>query len=79
MIPGLQSLAGSPWKVLPPGIHSASLDEIVAVFGSNPRRRQMCDGLVLAAKALAKAGCKTLIFDGSFVTGNPTPREMPGD
>ena len=75
MIPDLQALAGSPWRVLPPGIHSASLGETIAVFGTNPKRRRLCDGLVLAAKALDKAGCKRLIIDGSFVTGKPAPRD----
>ncbi len=73
MIPKLKTISGSPWPVLPPGIHSATLVEIVAFFGTNPRRRELCSGLVDAAKALADGGCKLLYLNGSFVTGKPDP------
>ena len=76
MIPDLETLAGSPWKVLPPGDHLATLAETVAVFGKNPKRRALCDGLVRAAKDLATAGCGTLIVDGSFVTAKPEPGDF---
>jgi hypothetical protein len=75
MVPDLQKLTGSPWKVLPPGIHQVSLADTTAAFGTNPKRRKLCGGLARAARALAKAGCVTLIVDGSFVTGKPAPRD----
>ena len=73
MIPELVPLPGSPWDVLPAGIHSASLREVREVFGTNDARRKLCDGLKQASEALAKAGCKVLYLDGSFVTGKPVP------
>ena len=73
MIPDLINLDGSPWPVLPPGVHAASLDEVRNVFGTNQRRRELCEGLEGAAQALHIAGCKALLLDGSFVTGKPIP------
>lgn len=73
MIPVLVDLAGAPWKVLPQGIHLATLDEIRNAFAINPRRRLLFTGLVLGAKALAVAGCQCLYLDGSYVTANPAP------
>lgn len=73
MIPKLVNLAGSPWPVLPAGIHPASLHEVAQFFGTNTRRRELCKGLNDAAEALATTGCETLLLDGSFVTGKPIP------
>jgi hypothetical protein len=60
---------------LPPGIHWADWDEIVARFGWTAHRGHLLKGCLEAAKLLKKAGCKTLYVDGSFVTS----KEMPGD
>lgn len=73
MIPDLDNLGASPWKALPPGIHSASLAEIEIAFATTPHRRKLFAGLVAAAESLAKAGCQSLYLDGSYVTGKPTP------
>lgn len=73
MIPCLDNLGSSPWKVLPPGIHVASLAEIEIVFATNPHRRQLFSGLEVAAESLANAGCLFLYLDGSYVTGKPKP------
>jgi hypothetical protein len=60
---------------LPPGIHWADWDEIVARFGTNKRRVELLQGLKEAARLLAEAGCPALYVDGSFVTA----KEIPGD
>jgi hypothetical protein len=60
---------------LPPGEHVATWREIVAAFGTNPRRQALLAGLRELALTLAAAGCQTIWIDGSFVTD----KERPGD
>jgi hypothetical protein len=60
---------------LPPGIYSASWDEIVTRYATNTRRRELTDGLLDALRSLKRAGCRTAYLDGSFVTA----KELPGD
>ncbi|MGI9229892.1 MAG: DUF6932 family protein [Gammaproteobacteria bacterium] len=75
MIPNLVSLPGTPWSVLPAGVHQATLSEIADRFVYNQWRRDLFDGLVLASRNLVQAGCKRLFLDGSFVTDKPVPRD----
>jgi len=76
MIPALVDLAGSPWPLLPPGVHQASLHEVAAVFATNPWRRNLFDGLVDASGRLLLAGCLTIYLDGSYVSGKPKPGDF---
>lgn len=78
MIPALVKLPGAPWKVLPPGVHSASLSEVESCFATNPHRRKLFEGLVCAAKALSKANVQLIYLDGSFITGKPMPSDYDG-
>ena len=73
MIPELIAVTGSPWPVLPAGIHGADLPSIESRFASNEWRRDLFSGLVEASKRLAYAGCQRLYLNGSFVTGKPKP------
>ena len=73
MIPPLVQIYGSPWSVLPAGIHQASLAEIETAFATNPWRRELFAGLVDASRRLRRAGCLTIYLDGSYVTGKPRP------
>jgi hypothetical protein len=75
MIPGLVSVRGAPWDVLPPGIHPATFAEAQTTFATNARRRALYDGLLAAAAALSMAGCATLYLDGSYVTAKPLPED----
>lgn len=75
MIPQLVILTGSPWSVLPPGVHPTSLSEIEAAFATNRRRRTLFAGLMTAAGRLRHAGCGTIYLDGSFVTAKPLPND----
>src|SRR5262245_13330602 len=75
MIPKLLLLNGSPWALLPPGVHSATLEEIEATFVTNRQRRRLFAGLVTAAGKLRHAGCGTIYLDGSFVTAKPIPND----
>jgi hypothetical protein len=60
---------------LPPGVHEATWDELVARFGTTPRRLALLAGLKAALDALRAAGCRRAYVDGSFVTA----RTEPGD
>ena len=65
----------TPDGLLPPGIHEAEWDEVVARFGYNPWRMSLLSGLRNALESLKSAGCRTAYIDGSFVTR----KELPGD
>ena len=76
MIPELISLAGSPWRVLPPGVHYATFDEVEAAYATNRTRRALFDGLVKAALSLRAAGCNLIYLDGSYVSAKPRPGDF---
>jgi len=76
MIPHLIHVTGSPWPLLPPGIHQANLGEVATAFATNPWRRDLFDGLVDASKRLLRAGCLKIYLDGSYVSGKPKPRDF---
>lgn len=76
MIPDLIPAAGSPWPLLPPGVHPASLDEVSVRFATNPWRRSLFDGLVDASNLLRNAGCPTIYLDGSYISGKPKPGDF---
>jgi hypothetical protein len=75
MIPALIALPGSPWDVLPPGVHPATLREVEQSFTYNPRRRALFAGLVDAATHLFLVGCRLVLLDGSYVTAKPVPND----
>jgi hypothetical protein len=74
MIPEFVDIGG-PWKVLPFGIHNASLEEIKERFAINPERRELFQGLLQACKMLKAAGCTAVYLDGSYITENPQPSD----
>ena len=76
MIPPLVTLEGSPWTVLPPGVHRAGLDDVKIAYATNAWRRDLFGGLVDAAARLRSAGCSTIYLDGSYVTGKPRPEDF---
>ncbi|MGE3227874.1 MAG: hypothetical protein AB7J30_00345 [Hyphomicrobium sp.] len=75
MIPALVPISGSPWDVLPPGTHAATLAEVETAFAYNPWRRVLYAGLIEACASLVRAGGRTVILDGSFVSAKPVPRD----
>ena len=75
MIPALIQIGGTPWDLLPPGVHVATLQEVRRTFAYNARRRALFDGLVEAAVVLARCGCRRMLLDGSYVSAKP----LPGD
>ena len=76
MIPTLVPLLGSPWAVLPLGIHPAELMEVMSAFATNAWRRELFDGLVDASAKLRLAGCQIIYLDGSYVTSKPRPKDF---
>lgn len=79
MIPALVDLGSpSPWRVLPPGIHDASIAEIGARFATTPHRQWLFGGFVRLAAALEGAGCAVVFLNGSFTTDKPHPGDFDG-
>lgn len=79
MIPSLIDLGPpTPWPVLPPGIHEATLAEIEERFATSPHRRWLFQGFRRVVVALVAAGCREIHLDGSFVTGKPHPEDFDG-
>lgn len=76
MIPAFIDLAGSPWPVLPAGLHAATLYEVEARFAINPGRRVQFRGLAAALVNLRGAGCARAFLDGSYVTAKPRPGDF---
>jgi hypothetical protein len=76
VIPPFEDEPGEEGRLqLSPGVHLATWEEVAARFGSNPRRREILDGLLRALRALKAAGCSRVYVNGSFVTS----KERPGD
>ena len=78
MIPQLVSGVVIAWAVLPPGIHTAGLEEIKSRFAYNRERRDLFEGVVDAATRLRSAGCARIYLDGSYVTAKPKPNDFDG-
>ena len=74
MIPDLVDI-GASWRVLPFGIHEATLAEVEERYATNDKRKLLFRGLTKACKALKAAGCSTIYLDGSYVT----EKEFPSD
>jgi len=74
MLPDFVDIGG-PWKVLPPGVHIATLKEIEDRFATTDHRKHLFSGFEKGVIALQKAGCRKIYLDGSFVT----EKSIPGD
>ena len=63
---------------LPPGVHEATLSEIMERFGTNTPRRQVLAGRLQELVSLARATGKLrrMFIWGSFVTDKPFPRDL---
>jgi hypothetical protein len=78
MIPDCVAVAGLPFRVLPPGVHWASLSEIESHFGQTARRAKLFQGVLAVAEALRRANCERMYLDGSFVTEKIEPYDFDG-
>lgn len=63
---------------LPEGVHQASLDEVIARFGSGtPQRAAVTQRLVKIYRlAQATGRLKRFIIFGSYITGKPSPNDV---
>ena len=75
MLPPLVQASGL-WRVLPPGIHEATLIETYDRFAFNARRIQLFEGFSRAYGSLRRAGCSAVYLDGSYVTDKPSPGDF---
>ena len=64
---------------LPPGEHSATVDDVEAVFGSSTgRRKLLMRGLRAAIADFELSGVRTLWINGSFTTDKNEPNDIDG-
>ena len=62
--------------LLPPGLHGATLEEVLERFGqASAQRRLISDSLRWAVAAARKAGIKRFILDGSFIDAKRNPKD----
>jgi hypothetical protein len=67
---------GGLWKVLPPGVHNATLEEVEIRFAISEHRKRLFSGFKEGVTALRKAGCRKVFLDGSFITEKPIPGDF---
>ncbi len=60
---------------LPPGIHWADWEDIVARYGGTSWRQRLLKGLRVAVINLRNANCSTIYINGSFVTDKANPAD----
>ena len=67
-----------PNGYLPPGVHEATLSEVVERFGTNTPRRQVLASRLQELMSLARETrhLQRLFIWGSFVTDKPFPRDL---
>jgi hypothetical protein len=62
---------------LPPGIHLATVDEIIARFGRDSELRQVqMESLVWMVELAQRAGAERIVINGSFVTDKLKPNDI---
>jgi hypothetical protein len=63
---------------LPEGVYQATIDEVLAWFGSGTLQRQAVTGRLLRIYHLARATGKLdrLILFGSYITATPNPNDV---
>ena len=62
---------------LPPGIHSATMDEIIERFGTgSPEREVEAAELADFVKSAIEIGVRRIIVNGSFTTGKLVPNDV---
>ena len=72
LIPALNELG-----YLPPGVHAASLDEVIARFGVGTEQRQaQGESLRWLLPISRQAGISRMLINGSFVTAREEPMEV---
>ena len=75
MIPDLVDI-GAAWKVLPSGIHDATLLDVKDRFATNIKRAELFEGLARGCQNLESAKCAVVYLDGSYVTEKINPGDF---
>lgn len=63
---------------LPVGVHHAPWSEVAPRFTANGHRKRLLGGLLAALQNLARAGCRSVLLDGSFVSRKELPEDYDG-
>jgi hypothetical protein len=72
LIPDLNELG-----YLPPGVHIASLDEVIARFGvGNEQRQAQAESLRWLLPVCRQGGIARMLINGSFVTARDEPMDV---
>ena len=67
------------YGLLPPEIHSASMEEVVARLGFSPKRQDLIEqGLKPVVERLKALGVREVYLNGSFTTSKPSPGDIDG-
>lgn len=75
MIPDFIDI-NSPWRVLPYGIHDATMNEVEERYAITEHRKLLFDGFQKGAEYLWRAGCRVIFLDGSFITEKEKPNDF---
>jgi uncharacterized protein DUF6932 len=78
MIPSPDDSITECSRGITPGIHTATLDEVEAVFARTPRRRALFNGLLHAVQNLQAFGVRRVFIDGSFITTKAASNDADG-
>jgi hypothetical protein len=78
MIPALVQLPCVPFRVLPPGIHGTTMEEIGLRFATNSRRMDLFAGFTAVVSMLQNSGCCSIYLNGSFTTEKSAPEDYDG-
>lgn len=61
---------------LPKGIHLVTISEFKKRFVNSIKREELFIGIERLMKDLRKFNCKAIYIDGSYVTDNPSPKDI---
>src|SRR5665213_28845 len=75
MIPNYIFVRNSPFGLLPPGIHDATLEEVKIRYAINPRRIDLFKGMEMGIENLFLSGSPLIFLDGSYITTKPRPKD----
>ena len=63
---------------LPPGTHLMAWTDVSSYFGFNSHRSRLLEGLLAALQNLSRAGCRSVLLNGSFVSDKELPEDYDG-
>lgn len=63
---------------LPPGTYLMAWADVSRYFGFNGHRSRLLAGLLAALQNLSRAGCRSVLLNGSFVSDKELPEDYDG-